>query len=1150
MNPILSIFPSRGDKGERQNKRNTLRLQLTTSKSTTTIVSSTLLYPSPPYNLGNSSRTFPDHGGNLPLYPIKQLLHMGELFMHQGRCFYHLQQHDRGPDIINLVYSHDYNISLTQAQSQDLTCYRTLRWWKYCCHPILPSLSRRLNQTEALNAEPIHQSPHQIGISSRYVKVLTLVSPLVYRHHHPPFPPHPPHVHHEFSWCSSNNPDLLPEKSTNAQIQTREQHILWSTDPHHQLQLPRHTIHCPPYQIASPPSPHIQPGYGERVLEGPYHLGYRSSRYNIQFHEVNESPPRGIIRHNPEYNMIRGPREGPTYQSAVLPTPVQSTHVCLPYHDTPPTELPRHYNGYWHLKYDMHRTADIHSNITTYHESSNTHTNHVSAYHRIQSQTNKHTRYILLVKTTHLQNPNTLLINLPHQTPQELHRRCPYPPIPHRSPNHHLPYRIGYTTYHHHPAQQLKMWTLVSMVDQPPLSHHVLHQYHQAAESSPSEIRPQIYARHSSYKNQKFGDFDTFRPPREIAEHRWSAIVWSATLLALVRLYDSPCLFYAKVKSTQPVTAVIYDRHNSNANMVIEEKLEIDTRLVVVYNSKPKYGGGLRDNKYSLAINNDNNTNNEILSVSSTSIANTDDWTSTSPHLEIRSMSQTNNEQYWTPPIILPLQSGTHCLSTSIPSEILSRITELCSIPSDTKILRSTRKSTISITTGNLQDLVSYGAETNDAIFSLYLELLCSTGNVTYMNTAFWPHLKQYGWHKVQRYFASSHSGFHARKVDRPHKTGENAIMIPLFIQGIHWVALVRREINGRVFFFYSDDMNQTNVETNVKQTIYTHTDHTFCPPNAQWIHCNSTFYIDHSNECGPRTLLALHILAFHPSPHENMLLPVMDHNIAQISRAWIAAALVTGSPNHDSLSTIFQMNQFSDTRHSIIMQSHPYDILPWRREHNNIETLSQEQDHTLHNDWEDQMESSSHHSTSLDIHTTDITGTTSNKSHERITTHPETSIVSGAMSLPTDIAHTRTNATLQQKRITDWTLHRPFFNGISPSATSTTIEASLPTGHMPPKIDPTRILRIVMQNPQFSLQLTNENYNTLKLTNNLKELSTAVFVAISPNVNWHNPSHRAKFKYPFNRAFKQVHLSSTSSEVGLLPNYISSQNLTGGVAI
>ncbi len=232
--------------------------------------------------------------------------------------------------------------------------------------------------------------------------------------------------------------------------------------------------------------------------------------------------------------------------------------------------------------------------------------------------------------------------------------------------------------------------------------------------------------------------------------------------------------------------------------MVIGEKLEIYSQPVVICSLKPKYGGGLRNNKYSPAINNIDNTNNEILSVSSTSIEITSEWTFNSPHLEIRH-TLTNNEQSWAPPTLLPFKSGTHCLSTSIPPEVLTRITELCSFPPDTKILQSTRKSTIFFTTGNLQDLVSYGAEMNDAIFSLYLELLCSTGNTTYMTMAFWPHLKQYGWHKVQRYFASSHSGFHARKIDRPHKTGESAIMIPLFIQGIHWVALAHREINGRV---------------------------------------------------------------------------------------------------------------------------------------------------------------------------------------------------------------------------------------------------------------------------------------------------------------------------------------------------------------
>jgi hypothetical protein len=45
---------------------------------------------------------------------------------------------------------------------------------------------------------------------------------------------------------------------------------------------------------------------------------------------------------------------------------------------------------------------------------------------------------------------------------------------------------------------------------------------------------------------------------------------------------------------------------------------------------------------------------------------------------------------------------------------------------------------------------------------------------------------------------------------------------------------------------------------------------------------------INNSNECGPHTLLALRIMAFHPNLHNNILLPIMDTNIAQLCRTWI----------------------------------------------------------------------------------------------------------------------------------------------------------------------------------------------------------------------------------------------------------------------
>lgn len=169
----------------------------------------------------------------------------------------------------------------------------------------------------------------------------------------------------------------------------------------------------------------------------------------------------------------------------------------------------------------------------------------------------------------------------------------------------------------------------------------------------------------------------------------------------------------------------------------------------------------------------------------------------------------------------------------------------------------------------------------------------------------------------MSKYFATAQQGYHARKRGRQLKTGEPVIMIPLFHDGTHWIGLVRREINNRVYFLYSDDMNQRNTEDNIRQIIYTQTDHIFCPPDAEWIHCRSTYYIPHSNECGPRALLAMQIMAFHPHPHANMLLPAMDSNIAQIARTWIASSLVLGRPLHESISATLFLQSFNDSRSS-----------------------------------------------------------------------------------------------------------------------------------------------------------------------------------------------------------------------------------------
>jgi hypothetical protein len=68
-----------------------------------------------------------------------------------------------------------------------------------------------------------------------------------------------------------------------------------------------------------------------------------------------------------------------------------------------------------------------------------------------------------------------------------------------------------------------------------------------------------------------------------------------------------------------------------------------------------------------------------------------------------------------------------------------------------------------------------------------------------------------------------------------------------------------------------------------------------FCPPQSIWINCRNFTYTTHTNECGPRMLLALTILLTHPAPHRDMLIPYMHPNLAQIARTHVAMTILTG---------------------------------------------------------------------------------------------------------------------------------------------------------------------------------------------------------------------------------------------------------------
>lgn len=99
---------------------------------------------------------------------------------------------------------------------------------------------------------------------------------------------------------------------------------------------------------------------------------------------------------------------------------------------------------------------------------------------------------------------------------------------------------------------------------------------------------------------------------------------------------------------------------------------------------------------------------------------------------------------------------------------------------------------------------------------------------------------------------------------------------------------------------------------------------------------------------------------------------------------------------------------------------------------------------------------------------------------------------------------------------ITDWlptveTAHQRY------SAPSSMANRPLePFGHALSPPDNARTLRIISQNTQYALQLSQDGMAIQQTIENLQTLEASIFIAISPNINWANPSHWAKFKQPF----------------------------------
>jgi hypothetical protein len=185
------------------------------------------------------------------------------------------------------------------------------------------------------------------------------------------------------------------------------------------------------------------------------------------------------------------------------------------------------------------------------------------------------------------------------------------------------------------------------------------------------------------------------------------------------------------------------------------------------------------------------------------------------------------------------------------------------------------------------------GKSINDEVLHLIFETFCTTENLPFLSPQFFPLLERNGWEQARRSF-SPHPHHPLRSIYKPGIRGESGIAIPCFINGCHWVGLVRREIQGKVLFLFSDDLNIKSTELMIKSKMK-QTCKTFFPDNAVWINCRSITYQPHYNECGPRIALAIMVMMLHPNPHENILMEFMDPNLSQILRTWICGALLSG---------------------------------------------------------------------------------------------------------------------------------------------------------------------------------------------------------------------------------------------------------------
>jgi len=155
----------------------------------------------------------------------------------------------------------------------------------------------------------------------------------------------------------------------------------------------------------------------------------------------------------------------------------------------------------------------------------------------------------------------------------------------------------------------------------------------------------------------------------------------------------------------------------------------------------------------------------------------------------------------------LPIKRSSHPLDSSISTQ------DICMIQSsflracyscDGQLLSHNDTPIPLITNNSFVNLLTFHSPIDDSIIHHILHIMYQTNSsLKFLDTNFSSSLIQKGWsHAYQKFFLHENSSRFAHSTKVKPTLSSEIILIPFFIHASHWVAIVRRLIDGKVHFF------------------------------------------------------------------------------------------------------------------------------------------------------------------------------------------------------------------------------------------------------------------------------------------------------------------------------------------------------------